>query len=65
MSKEEKRNDRFESYPHPTETDKQLQNQPEFTDQQPNDFHDKSISDVPDNKAERQSNDPAKEMNKT
>jgi len=62
MSKEEKRNDRFESYPHQTETDKQLQNQPEFTDQQPNDFDDKSISDVPDNNAERESNDPGKEM---
>jgi hypothetical protein len=61
MSKEDKRNDRFESYPRPTETDKQLQNQPEYEDQQPNDFSDKSISDVPDNNAERQSNDPQKE----
>jgi len=62
MSKQEKRNDRFESYPRPTETDKQLQNQPEYTDQQPNDFEDKSISDVPNSKATRQSNDPEKEM---
>jgi len=62
MSNEEKRNDRFESYPRPTGTDKQLQNQPEFTDQQPNDFEDKSISDVPDNNATRQSNDPEQEM---
>jgi hypothetical protein len=62
MSKQEKRNDRFESYPRPTETDKQLQNQPEFTDQQPNDFEDKSISDVPNSNATRQSNDPEKEM---
>ena len=62
MTKEEKRNDRFESYPRPTETDQQLQNQPEFSDQQPNDFHDKSISDVPNNNATRQSNDPEKEM---
>ena len=61
MSKEDKRSDRFESYPRPTETDKQLQNQPEYEDQQPNDFSDKSISDVPDNNAERQSNDPQKE----
>lgn len=60
MSKEEKRNDRFESYPRPTETDKQLQNQPEFQDQQPNDFEDKSISDVPNSNAEEQSNDPAR-----
>jgi hypothetical protein len=62
MNKEEKRNDRFESYPRPTETDKQLQNQPEFTDQQPNDFEDKSISDVPNSNATRQSNDPEQEM---
>jgi len=62
MNKQEKRNDRFESYPRPTETDKQLQNQPEFTDQQPNDFQDKSISDIPDNNAARQSNDPEQEM---
>lgn len=61
MSKEDKRNDRFESYPKPTETDKQLQNQPEFQDQQPNEFNDKLISDVPNNNAERQSNDPEKE----
>ena len=61
MSKEEKTNDRFESYPRPTETAKQLQNQPEYIDQQPNDFNDKSVSDVPGNNAERQSNDPKKE----
>jgi hypothetical protein len=61
MSKEEKRNDRFESYPRPTETDKQLQNQPEYIDQQPNDFEDKSVSDIPNTNAERISNDPKKE----
>ena len=61
MDRDEKRNDRFESYPRSTETDKQLQNQPEFTDQQPNDFNDKSISDVPDSNAQRQSDDPEKE----
>lgn len=58
MTKEEKRNDRFESYPRPTETDKQLQNQPEFEDQQPNNFEDKSISDIPDSPAKKQSDDP-------
>jgi len=42
-----KRDDRPEAYPRPTETDKQLQNQPEYIDQQPNEFHDKSVSDVP------------------
>ena len=58
MNKEEKKNDRFESYPQPTETDKQLQNQPEFEDQQPNEFNDKSVSDVPGNNAERKSDHP-------
>ena len=57
----DKRSDRFESYPRPTETDKQLQNQPEYIDEQPNDFNDKSISNVPDSDAQRQSNDPGKE----
>ena len=61
MNNQEKRNDRFESYPRPTETDKQLQNQPEFTDQQPNDFEDKSISNLSNNNADRISNDPKKE----
>ena len=56
----DKNNDRFESYPRPTETDKQLQDQPEFIDQQPNDFHDKSISDMPVVKArQKESDDPA------
>ena len=41
------KNDRFESYPRPTETDQQLKNQPEYIDQQPNDFQDKTISDIP------------------
>lgn len=58
MSKEEKKNDRFESYPRPTETDKQLQSQPEFQDQQPNDFEDKSVSDVPLKNVEYPSDDP-------
>jgi hypothetical protein len=53
------RHDRPQAYPLPTEADKQMANQPEFTDQQPNDFRDKSISDLPANEArERESNDP-------
>jgi hypothetical protein len=46
----DKKNDKYErpeAYPKPTETDEQLKNQPEFTDQQPNYLHDKSISDFP------------------
>lgn len=43
----DKREDRPLSYPKPTETDNQLQNQPEYIDQQPNDFRDKTVSDMP------------------
>ena len=60
MEKKEK-NNRPEAYPKPTQTDNQLQNQPEFIDEQPNDFNDKSISDVPGSNAERQSNDTNKD----
>lgn len=59
--KNNERNDRFESYPKPTETDQQLKNQPEYIDQQPNDFHDKSVSDVPGTQYQRESNDPSKD----
>jgi len=53
---------RPEAYPKPTATDNQLKNQSEFIDQQPNDFRDKSISDLPVNdNSERQSNDPIKD----
>jgi hypothetical protein len=55
------KNSRPEAYPKPTETDNQLKNQPEFIDQQPNDFPDKSISDIPTNNSERQSNDMDKD----
>jgi len=47
MNKDNARNDRPEAYPQPSVTDQQLKNQPEYIDQQPNDFHDKSISDIP------------------
>jgi hypothetical protein len=56
----DKRNDRPEAYPRPTETDKQLQNQPEYIDQQPNEFHDKSISDIPVNNDKEPNTDPSK-----
>ena len=61
---EKHKNDRPEAYPKPTETDQQLQNQPEFIDQQPNDFHDKSISDIPGNNATRNVNDPNRDLKK-
>lgn len=58
----DEKKERFESYPRPTETDKQLQNQPEYIDQQPNDFKDKSVSDLPANDSvEKQANEPVEE----
>lgn len=59
-----KESDRPEAYPQPSKSDKQFNNQPEFEDQQPNDFNDKSISDVPVN-APRQNNDPNKDLKNT
>ena len=55
------KNTRPEAYPKPTETDNQLKNQPEFIDQQPNDFHDKSVSNIPGNNAERSGSDRNKD----
>ena len=55
------KNTRPEAYPKPTETDNQLKNQPEFIDQQPNDFHDKSVSDIPGNDADRSGSNPNKD----
>jgi hypothetical protein len=45
--RDKKEEDRPGAYPKPTETDKQLQNQPEYIDQEPNTYN-KEISDVPD-----------------
>ena len=51
--------DRMESYPRPSSSDNQFINQPEYIDQQPNDFHDKSISDLPANpETEKIANEP-------
>lgn len=48
MKKDDPQNrDRFEAYPRPSTADEQQKNQPEYIDQQPNDFNDKSISDIP------------------
>ncbi len=49
MNQDKKRtNERPEAYPKPTETDKQLDNQPEFIDPLPNKF-DKSSDVIRDN----------------
>ena len=51
--------DRMESYPRPSKEDVAFNNQPEFIDQQPNDFRDKSISDLPAKEGmEKVSNEP-------
>ena len=49
--------DRMESYPRPSKKDISLDNQPEFIEEQPNDFHDTSLpvqpakeSDIPEAK---------------
>jgi hypothetical protein len=47
--KEDKKNTRPEAYPKPSETDQQLQNQPEYIDQEPNTME-KEISDIPADK---------------
>lgn len=46
MKEDKDKNERPEAYPKPTETDNQLNNQPEYIDQQPNSF-DNDLGDVP------------------
>ena len=50
--KDKKEEERPIAYPKPTEADKQLQNQPEFIDQEPNRYE-KAISDVPGKETQR------------
>ena len=52
--KDKKEEERPVAYPKPTEADKQLQNQPEFIDQEPNRYR-KEISDIPGEEAEQES----------
>lgn len=49
--RDKKEDDRPVAYPKPTEADEQLNNQPEYIDQEPNSY-DKEISDVPGEEAE-------------
>ena len=51
---EKKKTDKSEAYPKPSKEDNQYRNQPEFIDEKPNDFEDKSVSDRPATK-ERES----------
>ena len=52
--KDKKEEDRPIAYPKPTEADKQLKNQPEFIDQEPNSYE-KEISDVPGREPHKES----------
>lgn len=45
MNNREK-NNRFESYPKPTEPDRQLKDQPEFIDELPEESEDQKVSDT-------------------
>jgi len=55
----EKDEDRMDSYPRPSPADNRYNNQPEYIDQQPNDFRDKSVSDLPANdQTEKMANEP-------
>jgi hypothetical protein len=49
--KNKKREDRPIAYPLPSQSDRQLKDQPEYIDQEPNEFH-KEISDLPGNDKE-------------
>ena len=55
--KDKKQDDRPIAYPHSTEADKQLQNQPEFVDQEPNTYN-KEISDIQGQEANEQEASP-------
>ncbi|HEY0040518.1 MAG TPA: hypothetical protein VGB71_07640 [Flavisolibacter sp.] len=50
--RDKKEDDRPLAYPKPTEADSQLNNQPEYIDQEPNTYE-KEISDVPNQETER------------
>jgi len=50
--RDKKEEDRPIAYPKPTEADSQLNNQPEYIDQEPNTY-DKEISDVPGQETQR------------
>jgi hypothetical protein len=51
MREDKDKNDRPEAYPKPTATDNQLNNQPEYIDQQPNTYEE-DISDLPADKSQ-------------
>ena len=52
---DKKNQDRMESYPRPTKTDEQLQNQVEYIEEQPNKF--KEAADIPENESADENSD--------
>lgn len=64
MDNRDKKQESGDAYPQPSDAAKQLQNQPEFINQQPNDFDDETIHGVPVKKnAEIQENKPDEDIN--
>lgn len=51
-TKDKKEEERPFAYPKPTESDQQLNNQPEYIDQEPNTYE-KEISDVPESEPDK------------
>lgn len=47
MDSRDKKEETSGAYPQPSEQAKQLKNQPEYINQEPNNFHDKTIGKVP------------------
>jgi hypothetical protein len=47
MEDKHEKNERFESYPKPTETDQQLKNQPEYIDEFPGEWKDRNENEAP------------------
>ena len=52
MKEKDKKEERPIAYPRPSESDRQIQNQPEYIDQEPNKFE-KEISDIPPQENEK------------
>ena len=52
MKNRNDKNERFESYPKPTETDQQLKNQPEYIDELPEESRDRKVGEAPSTKGD-------------
>lgn len=56
--RDEPNKDRLEAYPQKNDSEQQNDHQPEFVDQQPNNFSDKSVSDISAPAGTKQNNEP-------